>query len=103
MISQDMVNAITEYKIRERLARRKYLNALLLLLDAQADQAALDSDTQFGGGLELARDFYEAQLVRVNQFLAPASAIISQFHQLMAAAQTVDPSLFFGEVPPVGQ
>lgn len=103
MITQDQANAITEYKLRERLTRRKFLNALIILLEAQSDQSTLELATQSGGELELAREFYESQLARISAFLAPASAIISQFHQLMAAAQAADPSLFFGEVPSVGQ
>lgn len=102
-ITQDEVNQITEYKLRERLARRKFLNALLLLLEAQSDQSTLELATQSGGELELAREFYESQLARISAFVAPASALISQYHALLAAAQVADPTIFFGEVPPAAQ
>jgi len=99
MITQDQANQLTEYKLRERLARRKYLNALLILLEAQADQADLEASTQTGGELGLAREFYESQLSRISAFVGPATLLIGQYHALLAAAQTADPTIFFGEVP----
>ncbi len=101
MIDQNTANHITEYKIRERLIRRKRLNALLLMLEAQVDQIALDTDTQPDGVIPKAREFYESQIDRVKAFLAPLDQITTAYHTLLDQGQKADPSLFFGEVPPV--
>lgn len=101
MISQETANHITEYKIRERLIRRKRLNALLLMLEAQTEQVGLDTDTQPGGVIQMAREFYEGQIDRVKAFLAPLDQVTVAYHTLLAQGQAADPSLFFGEVPPV--
>ncbi len=101
-MDQETANHITEYKIRERLIRRKRLNALLIMLEAQAEQAGLDTDTQTGGSMEKAREFYESQISRIAAFLVPLNQATSAYHTLLAQGQAVDPSLFFGEVPPIG-
>ena len=101
-MDQSTVNATTEYKIRERLTRRKILNALLLTLEAQRDMIALDVDTQPGGPIAAAREFYEAQIGSNPQFGALIAALndnTAQRHAIMLQAQSVDSSLFFGAVP----
>lgn len=100
-MDQETANHITEYKIRERLIRRKLLNALFIMLEAQAEQTALDTDTQPGGVIQMAREFYEEQIGRVATFLSPLDQVTAAYHTLLAQGQAADPSLFFGEVPPV--
>lgn len=100
-MDQQTANHITEYKMRERIIRRKRLNALLIMLEAQSEQSALDTDTQIGGSMENAREFYESQIDRVKVFLAPLDQVTTAYHTLLAQGQAADPSLFFGEVPPI--
>ena len=100
-MDQETANHITEYKIRERLIRRKRLNALLLMLEAQVDQIGLDTDTQSDGVIPKAREFYESQIDRVKVFLSPLDQVTTAYHTLLAQGQAADPSLFFGEVPAV--
>lgn len=103
-ITSEVANAITEYKRRERLTRQKFANGLNVLLEAVTDQEQLDVQTQEGGDIELARDFYEAQLAGKPEFpqlIAALTGSIAKTHGIMLQAQTVDPSIFFGQVPPV--
>jgi len=101
-MDQETANHITEYKIRERIIRRKRLNALLIMLEAQAEQNGLDTDTRIGGTMENAREFYESQIARVGAFLVPHTEVTTAYHTLLLQGQAVDPSLFFGEVPTIG-
>jgi hypothetical protein len=102
MIDQETANQITEYKIRERIIRRKRLNSLLIMLEAQAEQAELETITLPGGELNKAREFYESQIVRIAAFIPLCDQITASYHNLLLQAQAVDQSLFFSEVPPIG-
>lgn len=102
MITQAQANAITEYKRRERLTRQKFLNSLLIALEAKHDMTALDTATLPGGDISDAREFYESQVSSNPQFGALIAAMeseIEQLHAIMWQAQQVDNSLFFGGVP----
>lgn len=101
-MDQETANHITEYKIRERLIRRKRLNSLLIMLEAQREQAELETLTRPEGELNKAREFYESQIARIAAFVPLCDQVTASYHTLLLQAQAVDASLFFGEVPPIG-
>jgi len=104
MITSEVASAITEYKRRERLIRQKLANGLLIDLDGLGDATQLDVQTLPGGDITPARDFYLAQLGSKPEFAALIDALranVAQKHALLWQAQQIDPSIFFGKIPPL--